>query len=158
MPDGAALMAAPHIQIKSVIVRGLRMDINDIVKIICLYILVASGETLNGIARTVYLNKRIGVMKAKKVSMLSGLSLCLLICYLYVPQMKINSDRSLIFLGISLSLFMLIFDIVLGRFVFKAKWSTILNELNIFKGNLLTVGAIVMAFCPLLSSKIPRVF
>jgi len=134
------------------------MDINDIVKIICLYILVASGETLNGIARTVYLNKRIGVMKAKKVSMLSGLSLCLLICYLYVPQMKINSDRSLIFLGISLSLFMLIFDIVLGRFVLKAKWSAILNELNIFKGNLLTVGAIVMAFCPLLSSKIPRVF
>jgi hypothetical protein len=151
-------MAAPHAQPKSFIVRGLRMDINDIVKIVGLYVLVASGETLNGIARTVYLNKRIGVRKAKRISMLSGLLLCLLICYLYVPQMNINSDRNLIFLGISLSLFMLLFDIVLGRFVFKAKWSTILNELNIFQGNLLAVGAIFMAFCPLLSSKIPRVF
>jgi hypothetical protein len=134
------------------------MDITDIVKIVCLYVFVASGETLNGIARTIYLNKRIGVMNAKRVSMLSGLSLCLLICYLYVPQMNINSDRNLLFLGISLSLFMLIFDIVLGRFVINAKWSTIVDELNIFKGNLLAVGAIVMAFCPLLSSKIPRVF
>lgn len=53
---------------------------------------------------------------------------------------------------------MLIFDFVLGRFVIKAKLSTIVNELNVFKGNLLAVGAIVMAFCPLLSSKIPRVF
>jgi hypothetical protein len=53
---------------------------------------------------------------------------------------------------------MLIFDIVLGRFVMKAKWSTIVDELNIFKGNLLAVGVIVMAFCPLLSSKIPRAF
>lgn len=134
------------------------MDLTDIVKILCLYVLVASGETLNGIARTIYLNKRIGVKNAKRVSMLSGLSLCLLICYLYVPQMSINSDRNLLFLGISLSLFMLIFDIVLGRLVIKAKWATILDELNIFKGNLLAVGAIVMAFCPLLSSKIPRVF
>lgn len=134
------------------------MDINDIVKIICLYVIVASGETLNGIARTIYLNKRIGVMKAKKVSMLSGLSLCLLVCYLYVPQLNINSDRNLLFLGISLSLFMLIFDILLGCFVIKAKWSTIVDEFNIFKGNLLAAGAIVMAFCPLLSSKIPRVF
>ncbi|PKN70025.1 MAG: hypothetical protein CVU54_08325 [Deltaproteobacteria bacterium HGW-Deltaproteobacteria-12] len=134
------------------------MDITDIVKIVSLYILVASGETLNGIARTVYLNKRIGTRKAKRISMLSGLLLCLLICYLYVPQMNINSDKNLLFLGISLSLFMLTFDIVLGRFVMKAKWSTILAELNIFRGNLLAVGAIVMAFCPLLSSKIPRFF
>jgi hypothetical protein len=53
---------------------------------------------------------------------------------------------------------MLFFDIALGRFVMKVKWSTIFAEMNIFKGNLLAVGAIVMAFCPLLSAKIPRIF
>lgn len=31
-------------------------------------------------------------------------------------------------------------------------------EFNIFKGNMLVIGAIAMALCPLLSSKIPRVF
>jgi len=134
------------------------MDIYVITKIACLYILVASSETLNGIARTVYLNKRLGVMNAKRISMVSALSLCLLICYFYVPTMRINNDTDLLFLGISLSSFMLIFDLVLGLLVFKVKWSTILDEFNIFKGNLLGVGMIVMAFCPLLSSKIPRFF
>jgi hypothetical protein len=134
------------------------MDSYNITKIACFYVLVASGETLNGIARTVFLNKRLGVMPAKRVSMLSALSLCLLICYFYVPILGITSDNGLVFLGVTLSSFMLVFDIVVGRFVAKVKWSAILDELNIFKGNLLGVGMVVMAYCPLLSSKIPRIF
>jgi hypothetical protein len=134
------------------------MNLTDIVYIVCLYVLVAAGETLNGIARTVFLNKRMGIVRAKRLSLLSGLLICLLICYLYVPQIMIHSVNGLISLGISLSLFMLAFDFTLGRFVMKAKWSTIFSELNIFEGNLLAVGAIVMVFCPLLSTKIPRVF
>jgi hypothetical protein len=57
----------------------------------------------------------------------------------------------------SLSAFMLFFDIIMGRYVAKAKWSAILDDFNIFKGNLLAVGMVIMAFCPLLSSKIPRI-
>lgn len=134
------------------------MDYYGIIKIFCFYMLVASGETLNGIARTLYLNKRVGTKNAKKISMLSGLLLCLLICYFYVPQIGIATDNGLVLLGISLSSFLLLFDIVLGRFVMRARWSTILGELNIFKGNLLGVGLIVMAFCPLISSILGRLF
>jgi hypothetical protein len=121
-------------------------------KIICFYILVAAGETLNGIARTVFLNKRVGVQNAKRRFMISALSLCLLICYFYVPLLYIKTDKGLLLLGISLSSFMLVFDIVLGRCVAKARWQTILDEFNVFKGNMMTAGMIVMAFCPLLSS------
>ncbi len=126
------------------------------VKIICFYILVASCETLNGIARTVYLNKRLGVLTAKRVSMVPALLLCLAACYFYVPVLGITTDTGLVVLGVSLSLFMLMFDIVMGRFVAKVPWGVILDELNIFKGNLLGLGMVVMSFCPLLSSKIPR--
>jgi hypothetical protein len=129
-----------------------------IVKIICFYILIASGETLNGIARTVFLNKRVGVLNAKRLSMISALSLCLLICYFYVPLLYIKTDKGLLLLGITLSSFMLVFDIILGRCVAKARWETILDEFNIFKGNLMAVGMIVMAFCPLLSSRIAHIF
>lgn len=132
------------------------MEFYQAVKIAGLYILVASCETLNGIARTVYLNKRLGVLKAKRISMLPALLLCLTACYFYVPVTGIATDNGLIVLGVSLSMFMLFFDIVMGRFVAKVKWSVILDELNIFKGNLLGLGMVVMSFCPLLSSKIPR--
>ena len=127
-----------------------------IVKLICFYILVASCETLNGIARTVWLNKRLGVVAAKRVSMLPALLLCLAVCYYFVPVIGVTTDKGLVLLGVSLSLFMFMFDVVLGRFVAKAPWSVILDDLNIFKGNLLGLGMAIMAFCPLLSSKIPR--
>ena len=130
------------------------MELFTITKIICFYILVASAETLNGIARTVFLNKRVGAPKAKRLSMISALSLCLLICYFYLPLLQISSDRGLLLLGISLSSFMAVFDIVLARFVARARWETILDEFNIFKGNLLAVGMVAMAFCPLLASRI----
>jgi hypothetical protein len=130
------------------------MGIFTITKIICFYIFVAAVETLNGIARTVFLNKRVGALNAKRLSMISALSLCLLICYFYLPLLHIRTDRGLLLLGISLSSFMLVFDIALARFVVKARWETILDDFNIFKGNLLAVGMIVMAFCPLLASRI----
>lgn len=130
------------------------MDLSDIIKIICFYILVASGETLNGIGRTLYLNRRVGAVKAKRMSIIPAIILCLIICYVYVPIIGITTDKGLLLLGISLSVFMLFFDVILGKFVMKAKLSVILDDLNIFKGNLLGVGLIIMAFCPLLAIKL----
>jgi hypothetical protein len=133
------------------------MDIYLITKIIFFFILVACSETLNGIARTVFLNKRVGIKKAKRISMASALILCLLICYWYVPLLNIHTDKGLLLLGISLSSFMVLFDIVLGRFVIKAKWETIMDDFNLAKGNLPVLGIIVMALCPLLASRIPHI-
>lgn len=133
------------------------MDIYSITKILLFFLLVASSETLNGIARTVYLNKRVGIKKAKRMSMVSALILCLLICYWYIPLLNIRTDKGLLLLGISLSSFMALFDIVLGRFVVKANWETIIDDFNLVKGNMMGLGMIVMALCPLLASRIPHI-
>lgn len=133
------------------------MDFSGMVRIACFFILVASGETLNGIGRTLYLNKRLGVVNARRLSILPALFLCLLICYFYVPVLGIVTARGLLLLGVALSSFMLLFDILLARLVMHAGWSAIAGELNIFKGNLLGLGVVVMAFCPLLSSMLRRV-
>jgi len=61
---------------------------------------------LNGIARTVLLNKRVGVTKAKRIALLPALALCLLICYYYVPFLNVRTDLGLLVLGAALSLFM----------------------------------------------------
>jgi len=130
------------------------MDIGIVIKVACLYIVVAACETLNGIARTLFLNRWIGFKKAKRVSMISALLLCLLVCYFYIPILNIRTDSGLLILGISLSLFMLLFDITVGRYVAKTSWGLIIDDFNILKGNLLGVGMVAMAFCPLLSSRL----
>jgi len=48
--------------------------------VIGLFVLVAASEMLNGIARTLFLNKRVGVANAKRLSLLPALALCLMIC------------------------------------------------------------------------------
>jgi hypothetical protein len=121
-----------------------------------LFVLVASGEMLNGIARTLFLNRRVGVASAKRLALLPALALCLLICFFYVPLLKIRTDGGLLLLGMSLSLFMGVFDVAVGRFVVKARWASILDDFDISKGNLLGVGLVAMAFCPLLAMRIAR--
>jgi hypothetical protein len=111
---------------------------------------------LNGIARTVFLNDRVGAAKAKRLSLVPALTLCLLICYYYLPCMDIRTDRGLLLLGVLLSLFMGMFDVAVGRFVMKMRWASIMDDFNILKGNLLAVGMIGMAFCPLLASRLAR--
>jgi hypothetical protein len=118
-----------------------------------LFILVAASEMLNGIARMILLNKCVGVMNAKRISLLPAMALCLLICYYYVPFLRIRTDTGLLILGISLSIFMGLFDIMVARFIVKARWDTILDDFNIVKGNLLGFGMVAMVFCPLLASK-----
>jgi hypothetical protein len=130
-------------------------DAYTIIKITLFFGLVASSETLNGIIRTIYLNRKVGAKTAKQLSMIPALMLCLLICYFYVPLLNITTDKGLMVLGLSLSLFMVLFDIVLGHFVVKARWSTILDDFNLAKGNLLVIGTVAMAFCPLLASRFP---
>ena len=137
--------------------RSLRgMTATLILHVAGLFILVAASEMLNGIARTVFLNKRVNAANAKRLSLLPALALCLLICYYYVPFMHIRTDGGLLLLGVSLSLFMGAFDVAVARFIVKARWDTILDDFNIVKGNLLGLGMVAMAFCPLLASKIGR--
>ena len=47
-----------------------------------------------------------------------------------------------------------LFDILVARFVVRARWETILDDFNIRKGNLLGFGMLVMAWCPLLAVRI----
>jgi len=132
------------------------MTLTFIIHVAVLFVLVAASEMLNGIARTIFLNRRVGVMNAKRISLLPALALCLLICYYYLPFLNIRTDAGLILLGIALSLFMGLFDIIVARFIVRTRWETILDDFNIRKGNLPGLGMLVMAFCPLLASRIGR--
>jgi hypothetical protein len=65
------------------------------------FVLVADYEMLNGIARTVFLDKRVGVASAKRFALVPVLALCLPICYYYVPFLHNRTDGGLLLLGIS---------------------------------------------------------
>lgn len=121
----------------------------NLLKILSFFFLIAFSEMILGTLRTLYLNKRLGVKLAKQISILPALLLCFVICYIYLPFFDINSKIGFVFLGIGLSYFMLIFDIIVGRIIMKMSWQKIFDDFNIFKGNFLSIGLTLMALCPL---------
>jgi len=134
------------------------MDIYGILRIFGLYLLVASTEMLNGIIRARYLNRRLGLKNAKRLSLIPALLFCLLICFFYVPAMHVQHDSGLILLGVSLAAFMFTFDVLLGRFVIKMPWRKILEDFDLRQGNLLAVGLALMALCPWVAMLLRRSF
>lgn len=123
------------------------------VKILCLCVATAAGETLHGIVRNVLVVPKLGLSlkKAKQYSIVTGLILSFIICYVMVPWLESTAESELIMIGVMLSLFMAMFDIILARYVIKQKWTTVISDFNVAKGNYLVIGLIVMIFLPYLA-------
>ncbi|MCD6258310.1 MAG: hypothetical protein J7J31_01785 [Helicobacteraceae bacterium] len=117
-------------------------------KTILAFILIALVETLNGIFRILYLQKKFQKGLARLISFLMGLSLVTILCLFLIPWIDPRSAIEALTIGIFLALGMTLYDIAIGRFIFKLAWSKILQDFNIVKGNLLTIGILVLAFLP----------
>lgn len=120
-------------------------------KLLCLAVALAGTETLHGILRTLLLNPRLGAAWAKRVSVLSGSALALLVCWLMVPWLRLDGSAVLLLVGGFLALFMAAFDIVLGRFVVHQPWRVVLADFDLRRGNLLPVGLAFLVVCPWLA-------
>lgn len=110
--------------------------------------MLASVETLHGIARTIFVVPKIGNKRAKQYSVISGTLLAFAVCYIMVPWLDIHVGYQLVLVGLVLAVFMATFDIVLARFVVKLKWKFIINDFNPAKGNYLIFGMISLIIIP----------
>jgi len=118
------------------------------IKILSICLMLASVETLHGIARTIFVVPKIGNKRAKQYSVISGTLLAFTVCYIMVPWLNIHVDYQLILIGLVLAVFMASFDIILARFVVKLKWESIINDFNPAKGNYLIFGMISLIIIP----------
>jgi hypothetical protein len=118
------------------------------IKISSICLMLASVETLHGIARTIFVVPKIGNERAKQYSVISGTFLAFAVCYIMVPWLNINVDDQLVLVGLVFAVFMATFDIILARFVVKLKWKNIINDFNPAKGNYLIFGIFSLIIIP----------
>ncbi|MBF0573212.1 MAG: hypothetical protein HQK69_05565 [Desulfamplus sp.] len=95
-----------------------------------------------------------GNKRAKQYSVISGTFLAFVVCYILVPGLNINVDYQLILLGLTLSGFMAMFDIILAKFVVKQKWRTVMSDFNPAEGNYLLFGLMVLVIIPYVVMKL----
>lgn len=127
----------------------LRVDSNDLLRIVALCVILASAETLHGILRTLVVTPRIGKELAIKLSAVSGTLLAFGICWLLIPGTGLRSPAAHLALGLGLAAFMAAFDIAMGRFVMRKAWHKIWPDFNPKTGNYLCFGLLALALIPL---------
>lgn len=121
------------------------------IKLVCLAIALAGTETLHGILRTLFLHRLLGAPLAKRLSVITGSALALLVCWLMVPWLDVHEPAALLLIGGFLAAFMATFDIVLGHYVVHLPWRVVLADFDLRRGNLLLLGLAFLVWCPWLA-------
>jgi hypothetical protein len=119
-----------------------------IIKAIIVWGLIAIGEIINGTFRVKYLQRKHGLHRAKQISCLSGIIIFTAITWFFLPWVGPNNLFHCFLIGSIWATLMLLVDIYFGRLVFKYSWSKIIEDFDLRKGNLLSVGMLILFFCP----------
>ena len=120
-----------------------------ITKILIGFIFIALLETLNGIFRVRFLIKRFGKKNAKIVSFVLGATLIYLLNSLLLPWIDPSGLIQAFSVGLTWAALMVAYDVYVGRKLFKLSWDLILEDFNVLKGNLLSLGILFILFLPL---------
>ena len=125
------------------------MSLDLLIRFAALCLALASAETLHGIARTMWLTPRIGKERAIKLSAVTGTLLAAAICWLFVPDLKLESSSAHLALGVALAAFMASFDIAIGRWLMRKPWAKIWPDFDPRTGNYLLFGLLALCVIPL---------
>lgn len=126
------------------------MTTDTTIRILALCLMLASAETLHGIARTVLVVPRIGKERATQWSALSGSLLALVICAFMVPPLGLRGAAQHLLLGVGLAAFMAGFDLAIGRLVMRKAWHKLWPDFDPRGGNYLSLGLAFLVIAPLL--------
>lgn len=121
-----------------------------LLKALIVFLLIAGTETLHGIWRIKFLNRRVGDRRARQLGLISGSLLIFAITWLLIPWIAPASTSDCLLIGGGWVLLMTLFEFGIGRFVFNMKWPRILRDYNLREGGYMGIAMLFLMLCPLL--------
>jgi len=132
------------------------MTLAILLRTLALCLALAGAETLQGIARTVFLVPRLGKSCALKLGILSGTAIAFGLCWVFVPSIGLSTLTGHLALGCVLAVFMAGFDLALGMLLLKNTLRKILDDFNPATGNFLVFGLAALVIIPAVIAHIRR--
>ncbi|MBE9221858.1 hypothetical protein IQ215_04030 [Cyanobacterium stanieri LEGE 03274] len=121
-----------------------------IIRIVLVWILIAIIETIQGIVRVKFVSRKIGEPLAKKIGIVSGCFFIFLITWFTFSWIKPMNIFDSLLVGLLWLILMVVFDILLGRYIFHYSWKRIGYDFNIYRGGFLGIGMMFLFFAPTL--------
>lgn len=113
------------------------------------WILIALAETVHGILRVKFLNRRLGARRARQVGVLTGTVLILIIGWFALPWIGPSTVGECVLVGVLWAALMTAFDVGLGRLYFGLSWRRIARDFNPREGGYLGFGMAALLLTPL---------
>jgi hypothetical protein len=121
-------------------------------KSLLVWVVIALAETVHGIARIKFLNRRLGARLARQVGVATGSLIILAIALVSLPWIGVETVNQCFSVGLLWLVLMVAFDVGIGRLAFRMSWSRILSDFNPRKGGFLGIGMVVLFFAPWLAA------
>lgn len=114
---------------------------------------IALLEMSHGILRAKFLAPRVGDFRSRQLGVATGSLLILAYAWFVFPYISFHGPSDALLVGGVWLVCMLLFEFIVGRWVFHFPWKWLLNDFNFFQGRLLALGMIVLAAAPWLCGR-----
>lgn len=123
---------------------------------VAVWILIIIGESIHGTIREMLITPRLGDTAARRLGILTGMALIFMIAYLTIRWIGTGIPGKLIGVGVIWSALTIIFETLLGLYVFEFPADRIVAEYDIRRGGLMGLGILFMIFAPLLAALVRK--
>ena len=124
------------------------------IKSVLIWLVIAATETVHGIIRARFLAPKVGDLRSRQIGVFTGSLLFYIITFFSISWLNPQSDGETFLIGTVWLVLMVLFEVLLGRYVFKFPWKWLIEEYNVFKGKLLLFGMIFLFFAPYIVRKL----
>ncbi|HRG54473.1 MAG TPA: hypothetical protein PLG56_00400 [Lacunisphaera sp.] len=115
-----------------------------------LWLVLAVAETVHGILRVRFLNRKVGDRRARQIGVVSGSLLILALVWPTITWIEVRTSGDCLVVGLLWSILMLTFDFALGRYCFGFSWARLTADLNLRQGGFLGFGLGLLFLAPLI--------
>lgn len=117
------------------------------------WMLIAVLETLQGIARTLWLVPIVGDLRARQLALLVALAIIFAVAWLTARWLRAPGPRRKLAVGAIWLTLMVGFDVGLGRWVFGYSWERVLQDFDPAAGGYLALAMLPILFAPWLAAR-----
>jgi hypothetical protein len=118
------------------------------------WVIFMLAEVLHGTARILWLEPLIGDVKARQISVFTGLAIILAIVIASIRWIDATRVTQLWGIGLLWLVLTVGFEIMLGRFVMGLSWERIASDYSLLQGGLMSLGLLVLTLSPLIAAKV----
>jgi hypothetical protein len=115
-----------------------------------------AAESVHGTLRRLFLETGLGDLRARQVSVFTGMLLIFVIAILTVRWMRLETIGQLFLVGALWVALTAVFEFVLGLAVLDYGMERMTQDLDPSRGGLMAFGLLFMLFAPLVAARIRR--